>query len=152
MTVKQELAQLREADLEIAILENTRAAAFAQATRATVTPTDTGIKSQIDPHRFDGLAILDDELVRRINALAAAKTNTVKRIYQLEKPRYREILTAYYINSRTPEGKRKTWEDVQEELFLSWSSLMQDHRNALLTLEKLRNESGPAPLVCSLEQ
>ena len=149
MTVKETLQQLREVDQEISILENARAAAWDQATRATITPGQSGIKSRPDPHRFDNLAVLEDELSRKINALAAAKAAAVRMIYSLDNPRHREILSAYFIDHRMKDGKRKTWEAVADELHFSWSSLMQSYRDSLDALAALYPEGVPCPAVHS---
>lgn len=149
MDIRQTLQQLREADLEISILEDARAAAWAQATRTTTDPTQSGVRTRSDPHRFDALAALDDELTRRVNELAAAKTAAVQMIYSLDNPKYREVMTAYYIDCRTPEGTRKTWEMVAAELFCSFGNAMVTHRKALAALENSYPGGAPAGAVQS---
>ena len=149
MTVKQALNQLREADREISILESARAEAWAQATRATTAPVQSGIRTENDPHRFDELAVLGDELSRKINDLAAAKTAAVRIIYSLDDPRYREVLAAYYIDCRTPTGQRKTWDVVADELCLSLRCVMRSYGLALNALAELYPGEAPCPVVHS---
>lgn len=145
MTVSQALYQLREADREISILESARAEAWAQATRATSAPVKSGIRIETDPHRFDNLVILGEELGQKINALSAAKATAVRIIYSLDDPRFREVLAAYFIDGRTPTGQRKTWDTVADELCLSLRSVKRYYRSALAALVELY----PGAVSCS---
>ena len=149
MTVKQALDQLREADREISVLENARAAAWDQATRAITSHVQSGIRPETDPHRFDDLVVFGDEICKKINALAAAKTAAIKMIYRLDDPRLREVLAAYYIDSRTPTGQRKTWDAVADELCLSLRNVMRFRGLALGSLAELYPGEAPCPAVQS---
>lgn len=147
MTVKQTLDQLRETDKEISILESARAEAWDQATRATTAPMQSGIRTKTDPHRFDAVVVLGDELARKINDLAAAKTEAVRMIYSLDDQRARTVLAAYYIDSRTEAGRRKTWDDVAGELFLTLRTVMRYSGAAFRALAELYPEGAPRPAV-----
>ena len=64
------------------------------------------------------------------------KAQAVRVISLLPDPRQRQVLMAYYVDCRTKDGRKKTWEMVCVELSLSWRQLMYTRRTALDAVEK----------------
>lgn len=135
MNANEMLDQVREIEYEMDVLKNARAAAWAHAVKTTTTLGKTAVKDTPEPHKYDELAIFDDEITQKMAALAAAKTAALRAIYSLDNPRFREVLGAYYVDSRTAEGRRKTWNDVADQLFLSLRAVKYAQKMAVSALE-----------------
>ena len=136
MNAQEWLQQVRAADDEIQILRRSMFDAYAQATSTTAPLDGVVVQHSADPHRFDGIAELDEAISDRIRDLSAMKAQAVRTIARLPDPRQRQVLTAYYIDCRDRHGQRKTWEMVAVELALSWRQLMYTRRQALEAVEK----------------
>ena len=78
-----------------------------------------------DPHRLDAAAKLAGDVDAKLHELAEAKRAALGVINRLDDSRQRSVLLAYYVNCRTRDGRRKTWEDVAGDLRYS---LRQVHR------------------------
>ena len=137
MNAQEWLQQVRAADDEIQILRRSMFDAYAQATSTTAPVDGVVVQHSADPHRFDGIAELDEAIYDRIRDLSAMKAQAVRTIARLPDPRQRQVLTAYYIDCRTKDGLRKTWEIVAVELFMSWGSLMNTRKAALDAVDKI---------------
>ena len=137
MNAQEWLQQVRAADDEIQILRRSMFDAYAQATSTTAPLDGVVVQHSADPHRFDGIAELDEAIYDRIRDLSAMKAQAVRTIARLPDPRQRQVLTAYYIDCRTKDGLRKTWEIVAVELFMSWGSLMNTRKAALDAVDKI---------------
>ena len=135
MTAKEWLTQVREADEEIQILRRSMFDAWLQAVKTTPTLDGVVVQHSADPHRFDGIAELDEAIYDRIRELSAMKARAVRVIAMLSDPRQRQVLTAYYVDCRTRDGRRKTWEMVAVDLSLSWRQLMYCRNAALQAVE-----------------
>ena len=137
MNAQEWLQQVRAADDEIQILRRSMFDAYAQATSTTAPVDGVVVQHSADPHRFDGIAELDEAIYDRIRDLSAMKAQAVRTIARLPDPRQRQVLTAYYIDCRTKDGLRKTWEMVAVELFMSGGSLMNTRKAALDAVDKI---------------
>lgn len=137
MNAQEWLQQVRAADDEIQILRRSMFDAYALATSTTAPVDGVVVQHSADPHRFDGIAELDEAIYDRIRDLSAMKAQAVRTIARLDDPRQRQVLTAYYIDCRTKDGQRKTWEMVAVELFMSWGSLMNTRKAALDAVDKI---------------
>ena len=136
MTVQEWLAQVRAADEEIKLLRRSMFDAWMQAVRTTPSLDGLGVQNNADPHRFDGIAELDEAIYERIRDLSALKAQAVRIIALLPDPRQRQVLISYYVDCRTNDGRRKTWEMVAVELSISWRQLMYARKSALEAVEK----------------
>lgn len=136
MNVQEWLAQVRAADEEIKLLRRSMFDAWMQAVRTTPSLDGVAVQHSADVHRFDGIAELDEAIYDRIRELSAMKAQAVRIIALLPDPRHRQVLTAYYVDCRTGDGQRKTWEMVAVELNLSWRQLMYTKKQALAAAEE----------------
>ena len=136
LTARDWLDQVRAADDEIAVLRRTMLNSWMIATKTTATLDGVAVQQTPSPHRYDGIAELDEAIYDRIRDLSALKAQAVRIIALLQDPRQREVLTAYYVDCRDKDGRKKTWEMVCVELSLSWRQLMYTRRTALDAVEK----------------
>lgn len=135
MTPQEWLTQVREADDEIQILRRSMFDAWAQAVKTTPTLDGVAVQTSHDPHKFDGIAELDEAIYDRIRDLSAMKAQAVRTIAQLPDPAQRKALMAYYVDCRDSRGRKKTWEMVAVELSYSFSRLMEIRSRAMRALE-----------------
>ena len=142
MTAQNWLTQVREADEEIQILRRSMFDAWAQATRTTPSLDTVAVQHSPDPHRFDGIAELDEAIYDRIRDLSAMKAQAVRVIGMLPDPAQRKALMAYYVDCRTADGRKKTWEMVAVELSYSWSRLMEIRGAAMRALDERPDRIG----------
>lgn len=136
MNAQEWLTQVREADEEIQILRRSMFDAWALATSITPTLDGIAVQTSHDPHRFDGIAELDEAIYDRIRELSAMKAKAVRVISTLPDPRQRKALIAYYVDCRDDRGRKKTWEMVAVELAYSFSQLMEIRSRALRALDE----------------
>ena len=136
MNAQKWLTQVREADEEIQILRRSMFDAWALATSTTPTLDGIAVQTSHDPHRFDGIAELDEAIYDRIRELSAMKAKAVRVISTLPDPRQRKALIAYYVDCRDDRGRKKTWEMVAVELAYSFSQLMEIRSRALRALDE----------------
>lgn len=135
MTAKEWLEAVRHVDDEVAVLRRSMFDAYSQLTSGVAQMNAAPVHGSPDPHKFDRVAILDEAIYDRIAELSAMKAQAVNVISRLEDPRQRQVLLAYYVDSRTSDGQRKTWEMVCVELHLSWRQLMYSRSAALTAVE-----------------
>lgn len=135
MTVKQWLSQAREADGELERLLAMRSNAWAAAVRVVSVLDGVGRRPKNDSRRFESLAALDEEVCRELERANAAKAKVLRAVSALSDPQQRQVLRAYYVDCRLPDGRRKSWEMVAVELSLSWRHVMRLHAEALRALE-----------------
>jgi len=145
MTAQEWLNQVREVDDEIKVLRRSMFDAWAQATSTTPSLDGVAVQHSPDPHKFDGVAELDEAISDRIQELSAMKAQAVRIIALLSDPRQRQVLTAYYVDCRTRDGVRKTWEMVCVELSLSWRQLMYSRQAALQAVEEFCDRFAHSP-------
>lgn len=136
MDAKQWLEAVRHVDDEVAVLRRSMFDAYALATSGVAQLDGVRAQTSLDPHKFDRIAILDEAVYDRIQELCALKAQAVNVITKLDDPRQRQVLLAYYVDSRTADGRKKTWEMVCVELSLSWRQLMYTRSSALQAVEK----------------
>ena len=136
MTVQSWLQQVREADDEVKVLRKTAYNTWLLAVHTTPSLDGVAVQHSPDPHKFDGIAELDEAIYDRIQELVAMKAQAVRIISMLPDPRQRKVLTAYFVDCRTQDGRKKTWEMVAVELSLSFRQLMYSRDAALRAVEK----------------
>ncbi len=136
MTAQEWLQQVREVDDEVQILRRSMFDAYALATKTTAGLDGVAVQASPDPHKFDGVAELDEAIWERIRMLSAMKAKAVRVIGALQDPRQRQVLTAYYVDCRTHDGQRKTWEMVAVELHMSFRQLWYTRGAALRAVEE----------------
>lgn len=142
MNAHEWLSQVREVDDEILVLRRSMFNAWALATATTPSLDGVAVQTSHDPHKFDGVAELDEAIYDRIRELSAMKAKAVRAISSLPDPRQRKVLMAYYVDCRTQSGRKKTWEMVCVELYMSWGCLMDTKKAALCAVGKILDGNG----------
>lgn len=132
MTPKQWLNRGTGIDREIAALQRTRDGLKSRLTSAVGT-FRVGHTESPDPHKFDRLAELNDEIDRKIDQMAEIKAEITRAIYKLDDRRYREILLLRYVNG-------EDWETIAAELHYSRRHITKLHGYALLEMGKYIQE------------
>ena len=134
MTTKQWLARGQGAEQEISRLGETREAVQARLTSAVGTFRE-GHNESPDPHKFDHLIELDDEIRRQCDNLAKASAEITAAIYKLPDRRYREILLLRYVTG-------ETWDDIAADLCYSRRHVTKLHDAAIKAIEKICEEDA----------
>lgn len=125
LSARELLEQVRYIDDEVAELRELRASVWDDLTSTTARLSQVAVFGSSDPHRLDAAAKLAGDVDAKLHELAEAKRAALGVISRLDDSRQRSVLLAYYVNCRTRDGRRKTWEDVAEALRYS---LRQVHR------------------------
>ena len=125
MSARELLEQVRYIDDEVAELRELRASVWDDLTSTTARLSQVAVFGSSDPHRLDAAAKLAGDVDAKLHELAEAKRAALCVINRLDDSRQRAVLLAYYVNCRTRDGRRKTWEDVAGDLRYS---LRQVHR------------------------
>lgn len=129
MTAKQILAKGRGIDREINALIRTRDETKDRLTHITQNYDGDGAQSTKDPHKFDKLVELEDQINRMIDDLVDQKMLSLNLISHLDDSRERMILKLYYVDFLS-------WEQVAVSANLSWTHTMRLRKSALSKLDR----------------
>lgn len=130
MTAKQWLNRGRQIDQEISKLMETRELIEARLTSITQSYDSDGAQSTKDPHKFDRLAEINNQIESRTRDLIMVKAEIIEMINQLYDRRQRLVLLSYYVDG-------KTWEKTAVDLNYSYMHVMRIHGYALMEIEKM---------------
>ena len=101
--VKQWLWRARGIDKEILALQEIRDHEFERVTKISAQLTGMPATVSKDPHKFDRLAELNDQIEQLSEKLTVTKSEILAKIYRLEDSRYRTVLSYYYVDCMTIE-------------------------------------------------
>lgn len=130
MDAKEWLLRGCNIDDEITALQKARQIAFDRATSATANYEKTGGSTSPNPHKFDKLAVLDNQIDERIDSLLAVKNETVDSITKVSDTRLRTVLIMRYVNSAP-------WEVIAGELGLECRQIHRLHKKALAEIQEI---------------
>lgn len=130
MTAKQFLSKGRWLDREINSLIKTRDETKDKLTHITQNYESDGAQSTKDPHKFDKLVELEDQINRMIDELVDQKMILLNALAKLEDGRERMILKLYYVDMLT-------WEKVAVSCDLSWRHIMRLRKSAYKHIEEI---------------
>lgn len=133
MNSKTWLNRARNIDREIDGLIRARDETRAKCMSITQSLSGSIVQSTKDPHKFDRLVELENEIDRRIDELLRVKAEIVLGISKLTDGRMREVLTARYI-----EGL--TFEEISVRIRYSYKQTCRLHGRALMMMEVVVNE------------
>lgn len=144
MTAKQFLSKGRWLDREINSLIKTRDETKDKLTRITQNYDGDVAQSSKDPHKFDKLVELEDQIDRMIDELIAQKMILLNAIEKLEDGRERMILKIYYVDISKKADlndpyytKPISWEQVAVSCNLSWRHIMRLRKSAYKHIEEI---------------
>lgn len=129
MTAKQILSKGRWLDREINSLIKTRDETKDRLTHITQNYDGDGAQSTKDPHKFDKLVELEDQINGMIDDLVDQKMLSLNLISHLDDSRERMILKLYYVDFLS-------WEQVAVSANLSWTHTMRLRKSALSKLDR----------------
>lgn len=130
MTAKQWLGRARNIDHEIDNLIREKQRAKDRLTKITQSYESDGAQMTKDPHKFDRLAELENEIDQQVDELVETKREIMAVIKQLPDRRQRLVLMSYYIDG-------KTWEQTAVDLHYSYMHVMRLHGYALKDVENI---------------
>lgn len=129
MTAKQILSKGRWLDREINSLIKTRDETKDRLTHITQNYDGDGAQSTKDPHKFDKLVELEDQINGMIDDLVDQKMLSLNLISHLDDSRERMILKLYYVDFLS-------WEQTAVSANLSWTHTMRLRKSALAKLDR----------------
>ena len=129
MTAKQILAKGRGIDREINALIRTRDETKDRLTHITQNYDGDGAQSAKDPHKFDKLVELEDQINQMIDDLVDQRMLSLNLISRLDDSRERMILKLYYVDFLS-------WEQTAVSANLSWTHTMRLRKSALSKLDR----------------
>lgn len=132
MTAKQWLGRARNIDHEIDNLIREKQRAKDRLTKITQSYESDGAQMTKDPHKFDRLAELENEIDQQVDELVETKREIMAVIKQLKNRPQRMALQDYYI-------AMMTWEETAVDLHYSFQGVMQLRKRAIAEVEKLIN-------------
>lgn len=133
MNARTWLNRAKNIDREIDGLIQIRDEAVRRALSVTQSFSSDVVQSTKDPHKFDRIAELEDEINQRIDALLCAKAEINAGISKLNDGRYREILRLRYLGE-------KRFEEISVAIHYSYKQTCRMHGRALLLMEEIINE------------
>ena len=129
MNAKQILSKGRGVDREINALIRTRDETKDRLTHITQSYDGDGAQSTKDPHKFDKLVELEDQINQMIDDLVDQKMLSLNLISHLDNSRERMILKLYYVDFLS-------WEETAVAANLSWTHTMRLRKSALSKLDR----------------
>ena len=129
MTTKEWFARGRRLDEHINSLLTTRDRLWDGLTSTTARYTGDVVDGTKDPHKFDGLAAMEDMIDREVDRLYDIKQEILSVILQLRDNRYRDVLMKRYVDI-------KTWEQIAVEMAYTYRRITQLHGEALKAAEE----------------
>ena len=132
MTAKQWLSRARNIDREIDNLIREKQRTKDRLTKITQSYASDGAQMTKDPHKFDRLAELENEIDQQVDALVETKREIMAVIKQLKSRPQRMALHDYYISMMT-------WEETAVDLHYSFQGVMQLRKRAIAEVEKILN-------------
>lgn len=130
MTAKQFLNRARRIDREISQLIELKQHTRDRLTNITQTLTADIVSGSPDPHKFDKLAELENDINDKIDELVEVKREIFLVIQQVPSRTHRLVLMSYYLDMNT-------WEQTAVNMNYSWRQTMRIHGLALVEVEKL---------------
>lgn len=132
MTAKQWLGRARNIDHEIDNLIREKQRAKDRLTKITQSYESDGAQMTKDPHKFDRLAELENEIDQQVDELVETKREIMAVIQRLKNRPQRMALQDYYI-------AMMTWEETAVDLHYSFQGVMQLRKRAIAEVEKIIN-------------
>lgn len=132
MTAKQWLGRARNIDHEIDNLIREKQRAKDRLTKITQSYESDGSQMTKDPHKFDRLAELENEIDQQVDELVETKREIMAVIKRLKNRPQRMALQDYYI-------AMMTWEETAVDLHYSFQGVMQLRKRAIAEVEKIIN-------------
>ena len=146
MTAKELLITCRREKKELLILAERReqlaTSLLPKAMR--IKPVSVQESAEQDPmaKRMAAAVDLDREIDKRMGEMLMHEAEAHRIVKKIKDPRYRQLLTLYYLSFQNTQGKRLyTWEKVAEKMGYSQQRLFEMIPEAYYALEKVQRKS-----------
>lgn len=130
MTSKVWLSRGRNIDREINALLSALDEARARAESVTQRITGDTVQGSKDPHKYDRLVELENEIDQRVDELYAVKLEIITATAKLTDNRLRELLVRRYVEN-------KSFEQIAVDMGYSWRQTCRLHGDALVKMEEV---------------
>lgn len=132
MTAKQWLSRARFIDREIAMLQKTKEETRDNLTKITQSYESDGAQTTKDPHKYDRLVELENEIDQKVDELIDTKREIMNVIFKVEDRNQRQVLISYYI-------RMMTLEKIAVEMNYSFRQIVNIRRRGIMEVQKLIN-------------
>lgn len=130
MNAKQWLSRARFIDREIALLQKTKEETRDNLTKITQSYESDGAQTTKDPHKYDRLVELENEIDQKVDELIATKREIMNVIFKVEDRNQRQVLISYYI-------RMKTLEKIAVEMNYSFRQIGNIRRYGIREVQKI---------------
>ena len=130
MNAKQWLSRARFIDREIALLQRTKEETRDNLTKITQSYESDGAQTTKDPHKYDRLVELENEIDQKVDELIATKREILNVIFKVEDRNQRQVLISYYI-------RMKTLEKIAVEMNYSFRQIGNIRRYGIREVQKI---------------
>lgn len=89
-----------------------------------------GAQSTKDPHKYDGLVIIENEIDQLIDQMIMTQAEILTTLYKLQDWRLREVLKRRYVDM-------KSFEQIAVSMNYGWRNIMKLHKKGLMEVEAL---------------
>ena len=134
MTAKQYLSRAWAMDSRIDSLVETKKRQYDRLVNITVNYNADGSQATSDPHRFDSLVVIENQIDEMIDRMLQTKAETMGTIERLNDWKLREVLKRRYIDMQT-------FEQIAYNMGYGWRHVMRLHKKGLQEIERIMNES-----------
>lgn len=132
MTTKQWLSRARSIDSEIDTLLVSYAETKARLTNITQQITGDPVQATKDPHKYDAIVALSQQIDAKVDELVEAKKEIADAILKLSKRNHREVLMRRYVGG-------ESWSEIAEGLNYSLRAVYKIHGRALIEMTEVIN-------------
>ena len=136
MNARQWLGRARNIDREIALLQRTKEETRDNLTKITQSYESDGAQTTKDPHKYDRLVELENEIDQKIDELIDTKREIMNVIYKVEDRNQRQVLISYYL-------RMMTLEKIAVEMNYSFRQIVNIRRHGIMEVQKLINGNNP---------
>lgn len=130
MNAKQWLSRARFIDREIALLQRTKEETRDNLTKITQSYESDGAQTTKDPHKYDRLVELENEIDQKVDELIDTKREIMNVIFKVEDRNQRQVLISYYI-------RMKTLEKIAVEMNYSFRQIGNIRRYGIREVQKI---------------
>lgn len=133
MTAKQWLSRARGIDKQIDSLLETKRIMRQRLMSITQNYDNDGAQSTKDPHKYDVLVIIENQIDDLIGQLILTKKEILAVIYKVQDWKLREVLKSRYVDM-------KSFEQIAVSMHYGWRNIMKLHKKGLMEVESILNE------------
>lgn len=133
MTAKQLLNRARAIDRQIDSLLQTKQELRDRLLNTTQNYESDGAQATKDPHKYDGLVIIENQIDNLIDEMLVAKGEALAVIAQVQDWRVREVLKRRYVDTQS-------FEQIAVSMNYGWRNIMKLHKRGLIEVEAILSE------------